>query len=234
MPVLLHIETATRICSVALSENGKCLFREVDWDGPSHAVQLGVFVDHALAFAEKEKKSIAAVSVSAGPGSYTGLRIGVSMAKGLCYGMGVPLIALSGLKIMAHKVRGNTREDALLCPMLDARRMEVYTALYDRNLEERNPVQALIVDENTFSELPENQAICLFGNGSEKCRGLIKRSGIYYVDDVHLLAEDMIELAEEAYTEKCFQDVAYYEPFYLKEFQASIPKKLNQLIGRKE
>lgn len=239
MSVILHIETSTDVCSVALSKDGKSIYSEIETKGPSHAVQLGVFVDKAMTCLSQQALTLDAVSVSGGPGSYTGLRIGVSMAKGICYALSIPLISIPTLKVLAQQSLDllprelAESEDLVLCPMLDARRMEVYTAAYDKHLNEMTPVQALVVDENSFSEWPQNKQLCLMGNGADKVYSVLKRDGLTWQKDLYPRAVDMITLAERAYAEKHFEDTAYYEPFYLKEFQATIPKKMNQLIHNK-
>ena len=155
MSCILHIETSTSACSVAVSEDGQNVFKKEDLNGPSHAVSLGVFVDEALSFADSHAMPLDAVAVSCGPGSYTGLRIGVSMAKGVCYGRNLPLIGLPTLKVQCVPVllyHDELPEDALLCPMIDARRMEVYAAVYDRALKPVRDIAADIVDENSYQE----------------------------------------------------------------------------------
>lgn len=169
-----------------------------------------------------------AVSVSAGPGSYTGLRIGVSTAKGLCYGYDIPLIAVDTLKIISkNALTGITeKKDVLLCPMIDARRMEVYTALYNTDLEVIRPVSAEIISENSFAEILEEKTIYFFGNGSGKCKSIITHPNARFLDNAVPLAENMMQLAEHKFSQKEFVDTAYFEPFYLKEFQATTPKKM--------
>lgn len=228
MPVILHIETATRNGSVALSKGSECLFTKLSQEGPSHAARLGVFVDEALTFAKANQLKLDAVSVSCGPGSYTGLRIGVSMAKGLCYALDIPLIFVPTLKVLAQAVVDKT-DDALICPMIDARRMEVYTQLFDAQGKALSEVQAMIVDENSFSDLPQNQKLIICGDGAAKCLPVIKKEELH-LEEVVLQASLMIEPAKKAYEAKSFEDVAYCEPFYLKEFQATIPTKLQQII----
>jgi tRNA threonylcarbamoyladenosine biosynthesis protein TsaB len=201
-----------------------------DFSGPSHAVSLGVFVDEALSFIDSHAIPLDAVAVSRGPGSYTGLRIGVSMAKGVCYGRGVPLIGIPTLEVMCVplllRTENELEEDALLCPMIDARRMEVYAAVYDRALNVRRAVAAEIVDENSYREFLDAGPVYFFGNGAAKCRDRITHPNARFVDDVHPLARMMMPLAEKAMARGDFEDTAYFEPFYLKEFVASLPKKL--------
>jgi tRNA threonylcarbamoyladenosine biosynthesis protein TsaB len=233
MALILHLETSTKVCSVALSQDGIILFSKADRKGPSHAVELGLFVDEALSFAENKGLKLEAVSVSSGPGSFTGLRIGVSMAKGLCYGLGIPLIAVPTLDLLADEVCSRLKlpDDALIRPMLDARRMEVYTALYDAGSKCLEPANALIVNEDSFSEILAQHPGWFVGDGSEKCQSKIKSENAHFEEEVYPLAEGMVRLAEQAYQAKEFVDVAYFEPFYLKEFVATVSKK--QLIPTK-
>lgn len=228
MACILHIETSTEACSVAVSEAGLTEFKQEDLQGPSHAVQLGVFVDEALSFVDSHAMPLDAVAVSCGPGSYTGLRIGVSMAKGICYGRNLPLIAIPTLEVMSVPVllQQELPDDALLCPMIDARRMEVYAALYDRALNIKRSIAADIVDENSYLEYLEEHPVYFFGNGSNKCREKITHPNAHFIDGIRPLARWMFPLAEKALVNRDFKDVAYFEPFYLKEFVASMPKKL--------
>jgi tRNA threonylcarbamoyladenosine biosynthesis protein TsaB len=228
MSCILHIETSTEACSVAVSEDGLVEFKREDLQGPSHAVQLGVFVDEALSFVDSHAMPLDAVAVSCGPGSYTGLRIGVSMAKGICYGRDLPLIALPTLEVMCVPVllQQELPEDALLCPMIDARRMEVYAAVYDRALNVVREIGADIVDETSYLNFLEEHPVYFFGNGAAKCKEKITHPNAHFIDDVRPLARWMFPLAEKANVNRDFKDVAYFEPFYLKEFVASLPKKL--------
>jgi tRNA threonylcarbamoyladenosine biosynthesis protein TsaB len=226
MSTLLHIETSTGVCSVALSQNEKILWHKENYEGQSHSVLLAKFTEEALFFAREAGISLNGIVVSCGPGSYTGLRIGVSTAKGIAYGLDVPLLAVNTLELMASSVIKNVdiEADILLCPMIDARRMEVYTALYDNNLHMIRPVKAEIIDENSFSDILENKKILCFGNGAAKCKGILTHPNISFIEEIHPLASDMASLAEEAFRENKFQDIAYFEPFYLKEFIATTPK----------
>lgn len=228
MSCILHIETSTDVCSVALSEDGKCIFSQEDRQGPSHAVTLGVFVDEALSFADSHAIPLDAVAVSSGPGSYTGLRIGVSMAKGVCYGMDLKLLSVPTLKVLCVPLllREGLPEDALLCPMIDARRMEVYAAVYDRALHEVRAIGADIVDENSYLEYLNEHPVYFFGNGAAKCKSKITHPNAHFIDGEVPLAKWMFPLAEREMMNEHFEDVAYFEPFYLKEFVASKPKKL--------
>lgn len=228
MSCILHIETSTNVCSVAVSEDGQCIFSKEDFNGPNHAVVLGSFVDEALSFADSHAIPVDAVAVSSGPGSYTGLRIGVSMAKGICYGHGIKLLSVPTLKLMCVPIllREMIEDAALLCPMLDARRMEVYAAIFDRSLREIRPTQADIVDENTYKVLLDRQPIYFFGNGAEKCKDVIRHPNARFLADIHPLAKWMMPLAEKKMMNGEYEDVAYFVPYYLKDFVAKMPKKL--------
>lgn len=228
MSCILHIETSTEVCSVSVSQDGTSIFSKEDFKGPSHAVVLGVFVDEALSFIDNHAIPLDAVAVSCGPGSYTGLRIGVSMAKGICYGRNIPLIGIPTPEVMAVPVLlfEDLPEDALLCPMIDARRMEVYAAIYDRALNVKREIGADIIDENSYAGLLAEHPVYFFGNGAAKCREKITHPNAHFIENIHPLAKWMFPLAEKAMAKEDFKDVAYFEPFYLKEFVASTPKKL--------
>ena len=229
MSSILHIETSTSACSVAVSEDGQNIFRKEDLKGPSHAVSLGVFVDEALSFADSHALPLDAVAVSCGPGSYTGLRIGVSMAKGVCYGRNLKLIGIPTLKVLCVPVllyHDELPDDALLCPMIDARRMEVYAAVYDRALRPVRDIAADIVDEHSYADYLQEHPVYFFGNGAAKCKEKLTHPNAHFIDGIQPLASMMFPLAEKAIAEGRFEDVAYFEPFYLKEFVAGTPKKL--------
>lgn len=232
MTVILHIESATKPCSVALSKGEELLFFRMNNQANSHAVQLGLIVDEALKFASRRELCIGAVSVSAGPGSYTGLRIGVSMAKGICYGYDVPLIALSTLRILTGQALGKADENTLLCPALDARRMEIYTAVYNHKGEELKPAEALVLEENSFEDFHSDKTLCFFGDGAKKCMGKLNRKNICSLGALVPRASEMLHPALEAFRSGRFEETAYFEPNYLKDFQATVPKKLDRLIGK--
>ena len=229
MSCILNIETSTDVCSVAISDSGQVIFNKEDHSGPNHAVKLGVYVDEALDFLDSHGLPLEAVAVSCGPGSYTGLRIGVSMAKGICYGRGVKLIAVPTLELMAVPVllgEHPEEEDALIVPMLDARRMEVYAEVLDRALKVVRPIQADIVDADTYKEYLDQHHVYFFGNGAAKCMETINHPNAHLVEDIEPLAKNMAPLAEKRFVEGKFEDVAYFVPFYLKDFVAKMPKKL--------
>ena len=229
MSCILNIETSTDVCSVAISDSGQVIFNKEDHSGPNHAVKLGVYVDEALDFLDSHGLPLEAVAVSCGPGSYTGLRIGVSMAKGICYGRGVKLIAVPTLELMAVPVllgEHQEQEDALIVPMLDARRMEVYAEVLDRALRVVRPIQADIVDADTYKEYLDQHPVYFFGNGAAKCMETINHPNAHLVEGMEPLAKNMAPLAEKRFVEGKFEDVAYFVPFYLKDFVAKMPKKL--------
>ena len=229
MSCILNIETSTDVCSVAISDSGQVIFNKEDHSGPNHAVKLGVYVDEALSFIDGHGIPLEAVAVSCGPGSYTGLRIGVSMAKGICYGRGVKLIAVPTLELLAVPVllgEHPEEEDALIVPMLDARRMEVYAQVMTRALKEVRPIQADIVDADTYKEYLDKGTVYFFGNGAAKCMEVINHPNARLVKDIEPLAKNMAPLAEKRFVEGKFEDVAYFVPFYLKNFVAKMPKKL--------
>lgn len=229
MATILSIETSTNVCSVAVAEDNHVIFHNEDFNGPSHAVQCGLFVQEALSFAESHAIPLDAVSVSEGPGSYTGLRIGVSMAKGIAYGRNVPLVAIPTLQLLCVPVllyHEEIPENSLLVPMIDARRMEVYSAVYDRSLKEIRGIQADIVNAETYLEYLEKGPVVFFGNGSGKCKDVISHENAIFIDDIHPLARNMAPLAEQRLRRNEIASTAYFEPFYLKEFQATKPKNL--------
>lgn len=228
MSCILNIETSTDVCSVSVSQDGACIFSQEDHEGPNHAVKLGTFVDEALSFADSHAIPLDAVAVSCGPGSYTGLRIGASMAKGICFGQDLKLIAVPTLELIAVPVllREEVEEGALLCPMIDARRMEVYSAVYDRALHEVRGIQADVVDAETYREYLDRGPVYFFGNGAEKCMEVINHPNARLIKGVEPLAKWMFPIAERRIAQEKYEDVAYFVPFYLKDFVAHQPKKL--------
>ena len=223
MSCILNIETSTETCSVAVAQDGGIIFEKLNNEPNSHTKYLAKFVEEALSFAESHAIPLDAVAVSSGPGSYTGLRIGVSTAKGICYGKNVPLIAIPTLKLLCVKPLLSDdieEENALLCPMIDARRMEAYTAIYDRALKEVRKVQADVIDANTYNEWLDKGIVYFFGNGAEKCKDIITHPNARFIDNVVPTAKSMLPLAELAIAKADYADVAYFEPFYLKDFVA--------------
>lgn len=228
MSCILSIETSTDVCSVAVSEDGACIYHEEDFSGPNHAERLGTYIDEALSFADSHAIPLDAVAVSCGPGSYTGLRIGVSMAKGICYAINLPLIAIPTLELLCVPVLlGHEMEDdALICPMLDARRMEVYAAIYNRALKPVRDIQADIVNADTYREWLDNHPVYFFGNGAAKCMEAIQHPNAHFIEGIKPMAKNMFPLAEKRIALQQYEDVAYFTPFYLKDFVAKPSKPL--------
>ncbi|MCK9641030.1 MAG: tRNA (adenosine(37)-N6)-threonylcarbamoyltransferase complex dimerization subunit type 1 TsaB [Prolixibacteraceae bacterium] len=232
MASILCLETSTEVCSVALAVNGTIVEEREDKSGKNHALLLTCFAEEVMKAQNRPFHQLDAVAVSGGPGSYTGLRIGVSTAKGLCYAAALPLIAIPSLEAMAHHVINDfhaagigNNEPLYYCPMIDARRMEVYAAIYDQKMQLIRNIQADIIDHLSFSEFFSNHKMLFFGNGADKCRTTIQHPNALFLDNITTSASHMAELAEAAYQNKRFADVAYYEPFYLKDFVATIPTK---------
>ena len=228
MALILNIESSTTMCSVALGRDGECVaLRELN-EGYSHAEMLAPFVQEVLDEAKVEAHELDAIAVSKGPGSYTGLRIGVSLAKGLAFGLGKPLISVPTLQHMclhpAVRKELNYLKDALMCPMLDARRMEVFTAVYDVGLVAVRDVHALILEPDSFEDLLAQEGIIFFGNGASKFNEIVSSPSAYFLEDVWPTASSMCPLAEQRFEQEQFEDVAYFEPFYLKDFMATTPK----------
>lgn len=232
--LILHIETATDICSVALSKGDQQLSLVESDQERSHASLLNRFIRQAVSDAGHDLKQLDAVAVSMGPGSYTGLRIGVSTAKGIAYALKIPLLASGTLENMAHACTKNpevirlaelSAGQVLLCPMLDARRMEVYAGFYSRELKVHREVSADIIDENSYQDILEKYQVCFFGNGSPKCKESLSHSNAHFLEGINPSAASMIVPVLGRYEQEQFEDVAYFEPFYLKDFIATTPKK---------
>jgi len=232
MALILNIETSTDVCSVALARDGAVIHSRENLTGQNHAMLVTVYINEVLEESKLTMEQINAVAVSGGPGSYTGLRIGVSVAKGICYASNLPLIAISSLEAMANFVINNKNNllipennNLLLCPMIDARRMEVYTAFYDVNVVQIRKIQADIIDHESYLSYLNDHTILFFGNGALKCRDAITHPNAVFVKGITTSAKSMAPLAEQEFNLKKFVDVAYYEPFYLKDFVATIPVK---------
>ena len=229
MSCILNIETSTKSCSVAVSNDGKVIFNDEDHSGANHNVKLGAFVDEALSFTDNHAIPLDAVSVSSGPGSYTGLRIGTSMAKGLCYGRSVKLLGIPTLEVLCVPVLLQEmikEENALLVPMLDARRMEVYSQVFDRSLKEVRKIEANVVTADTYKTYLDKGPVYFFGDGATKCMDIINHPNAHLIKGIEPLAKNMMPLAEKRIAEGKFEDVAYFVPFYLKDFVATKPRKL--------
>lgn len=232
MGKILNIETATRVCSVALSDNGQVVALQETNTQNSHAEQITVFSEEIIFKAGIGFRDLDAIAVSKGPGSYTGLRIGVSTAKGFCYSLDKPLISVGTLEALAAgiinkmKEAGEKTEELLFCPMIDARRMEVYAAIYDDQLTTKREIKAEVIDENSFSEYFESDKKIIFvGDGAAKCKTVLgENPQAIFPDEFLPSAAFMAPLAEERFKNKAFENTAYFEPFYLKDFVAGIPR----------
>ena len=231
MGVILNLETATAVCSVALAVDGKIVALKETSEKNSHAAQITPFISAVFAEAGLDFSQLDAIAVSQGPGSYTGLRISVSTAKGLCYALGKPLIAINTLQAMAFQAKKLIRpsdfdsENTLFCPMIDARRMEVYCALFNASLAMIQKEKAMIIDQNSFEETLDKNPVVFFGDGAPKCKEyLVQHVHAIFYDNILPSATAMIEFSEEKLKAKNFEDLAYFEPFYLKEFVAGKPK----------
>ncbi|MCX6239509.1 MAG: tRNA (adenosine(37)-N6)-threonylcarbamoyltransferase complex dimerization subunit type 1 TsaB [Bacteroidia bacterium] len=232
MALILNIETSTEVCSVVIARDGAVIQSRENLTGQNHAMMVTVFIRELLTDSNLTMEQLDAVAVSGGPGSYTGLRIGVSVAKGLCYASRLPLIAITSLEAMALHVINNHEKfhypetgNPLFCPMIDARRMEVYTSFYDANGIQIRGIQADIIDNQSYLPFLENNTVLFFGNGAAKCRNAISHPNAIFIDGIITSAENMVPLAERDFKNQKFVDMAYYEPFYLKDFVATIPVK---------
>ena len=215
MSLILNIETATKNCSVSLAKDGiTILTKEISEAGYSHAEKLHVFIEEILKETQSNVKDLKAVAVSKGPGSYTGLRIGVSSAKGICYALDIPLIAVDTLQILAKQLKV---EKGIIVPMIDARRMEVFSAVYDNNHNKISEVQAEILTGKSYAEIQEN--VYFIGDCQEKCKTVLTKPNFHFVtESIFPSANEMSALSFEKFLNKDFEDVAYFEPFYLKDF----------------
>lgn len=224
MALILNIETSTEICSVALGKDGKLVTFRENTEGLNHAKLLTVFIEEIFQEQNITMSDVDAVAVSEGPGSYTGLRIGVSAAKGLCFAAQKPLININPLQAMANaavkQIDTQNSDNAILCPLMDARRMEVYTAQFNSDLTPKTNTEAQIIDTNSFSEELTTHQLYFFGNGAAKCQDTIQHKNAHFINDIHTSARFMLSFSENKFQQNDFVDVAYFEPFYLKDFVA--------------
>lgn len=223
MITILNIETATKNCSVSLSVDGKIeKLVEIAEENFSHAEKLHVFIEGVLKQCNKSLKDLAAIAISQGPGSYTGLRIGVSSVKGLCYGLSIPMIAIDTLEVLARSV---VKESGVIVPMIDARRMEVFSCVFDKEYNQLTPIEAVVVDENSFESLYQYDKVYFIGDGASKCKSVLTKDNFVFLDDIiYPSAREMVEVSYQKYVNKDFVDVAYFEPFYLKDFVMATKK----------
>jgi tRNA threonylcarbamoyladenosine biosynthesis protein TsaB len=221
MSVILSLETSTDVCSVALHENEKLIrFEEVHQE-QAHASRLAPLIQNVLQKAGLTAQQLSAVAVTSGPGSYTGLRIGTSTAKGLCFALSIPLISVPTLNLLAFDAIGKIQDkEAMLCPMIDARRMEVYCQVFDRKVNSLTEVEAKVIDETSFTELLQAHPLFFFGNGSEKCRNVMTHHNAFFLDDIFPKASVLGDLACRKFLSKDFEDLINFTPFYLKDFVA--------------
>jgi tRNA threonylcarbamoyladenosine biosynthesis protein TsaB len=229
MSYILSLETSTTVCSVAIHDSGRLLMSREILIPQSHASKLAVLIDEVRLASKLDFKQLSAIAVASGPGSYTGLRIGVSTAKAFCYALNIPLVAIETLDIMAHQVytsrNGNnqTPSPAFYCPMIDARRMEVYCKVFDESLNVVQPVEAKIIDEHSFAELMSENKLVLFGDGSSKCKEILANPNAVFIENIFPAASMLGELAHKKFVEGVVEDVVHFEPFYLKDFLIKKP-----------
>lgn len=222
MSFILNIETATKNCSVAISKNGETILcKEIAEEGYSHAEKLHVFIEEAIAEAKISVQDLVAVAVSQGPGSYTGLRIGVSAAKGLCFALNLPLIAVDTLQTLASQAKVS---DGKIIPMLDARRMEVYSEIFNAKLQVERPILAEVIDANSFQDIKET--VYFVGDCAEKCKTVLTKENFMFLEDIkYPSAAAMSKISFDKYQKSDTVDVAYFEPYYLKDFMMTTPSK---------
>ena len=225
---IISIDTATKVCSAALWQDGEVIEYKINNEEGNHARLLPVYIDELQQVARDKNINIDAVAISEGPGSYTGLRIAAGTAKGLCYGLDSPLIPIPTTEVLCASLIAQHKalSDIVLCPMIDARRMEVYAAVYDRSLRPLRDVQADIVEADTYREWLDRAPVYFFGDGAAKGRDIITHPNAHFLEGIHPLAKHMYPLAARALSKDETVDVAYFEPFYLKDFVATKPKDL--------
>jgi tRNA threonylcarbamoyladenosine biosynthesis protein TsaB len=229
MSYILSLETSTTVCSVAIHEAGRLLMSREILIPQSHASKLAVLIDEVKKSSKLDFKQLSAVAVASGPGSYTGLRIGVSTAKALCYALNIPLVAVETLDIMAHQVYasrngGNqTPGPEFYCPMIDARRMEVYCKVFDGSLNVIRPVEAKIIDDHSFDDVMSERTLIFFGDGSSKCKEILTSPNAVFIENIFPAASMLGELAYKKFSDGIVEDVVHFEPFYLKDFLIKKP-----------
>lgn len=223
MSYILNIETATKNCSISVSKNGELIaIKELNNGNYSHAEVLHSFIEEVVSESNINLDDLSAIAVSKGPGSYTGLRIGVSAAKGLCFSLNIPLISVNTLQSLASSIQ---IEEGVVVPMIDARRMEVYAAIFDKDNSHLREIKAEIIDEHSFAELLNKQHVYFLGDGAEKCKEVINHKNAFFINDKYPSANEMCQLAFNKYKKNDIEDVAYFEPFYLKDFIVVPAKK---------
>ena len=223
MPLILSIETSTEVCSVALHIEGNIIALKENYLSQSHSRWLSILIEQILQETGYKYKDLKAVAVSKGPGSYTGLRIGVSTAKGLCFALDIPLLAVNSLEALALNFQKNVTEPHIICPMIDARRMEVYCLLWQEN-ETIKPTEAKIIDAESFQDILVNHQMIFIGNGALKCKKVIQHANASFIHNVNCSAVGVGMKATQLYHDQYFEDIAYFEPFYLKDFRVGKPR----------
>ncbi|MBX2947515.1 MAG: tRNA (adenosine(37)-N6)-threonylcarbamoyltransferase complex dimerization subunit type 1 TsaB [Cyclobacteriaceae bacterium] len=226
MPLILSVETSTRICSVAIHRKEQLLTSAEIHIDQAHGAKLALLINDIAKFAGIALKDLNAVAISSGPGSYTGLRIGTSTAKGLCFALGIPLISVDTLKLMVFQMsmRANVDQGALLCPMIDARRMEVYCLVTDHNLSEIQPMAPKVIDESSFTDLLVHKKIIFFGDGAAKCKSILAGKNAVFIDNLYPQASAVGVMAYQKFKQTLFESIVDFEPTYLKDFQVKPPQ----------
>jgi tRNA threonylcarbamoyladenosine biosynthesis protein TsaB len=227
MSLILSLETSAKVCSVAIHDNEKLIATSEIHIEQSHASKLAVLIEEVKNKARIELNQLAAVAISSGPGSYTGLRIGTSTAKGLCFALNIPLISIGSLELLANQMKERTLQQAYLCPMIDARRMEVYCLVMDLSLRIISPTEAKVIDELSFKEYLDKNKVLFFGDGSDKCRDMIKHENAHFIKDLYPMASHLGLMAFEKFKQNDMEDLVNFEPHYLKEFMIKQPKSTN-------
>ena len=234
MALILSLETSTTVCSVALHNNGKLVAAAEMHKEQSHASKLAVLIDQLLKLADIPMNAIQAIAVSEGPGSYTGLRIGVSTAKGLCFALGIPLLSVGTLALLAKQMKLKTiLDNAWLCPMIDARRMEVYCQMFDSEMNALQAIEAKVIDEESFKDSLSNHKIIFFGDGAAKCKPVITHPNAFFISDIVPSAKELGLLANEKFLKSEFENLVTFEPFYLKEFLIKKPADKDSAVANK-
>lgn len=221
--MILSLETSAKVCSVALHDQGNLVVTKEIHIEQSHASQLAVLIAEVIKEPGVDVSQLSAVAVSSGPGSYTGLRIGTSTAKGLCFALGIPLISMGSLELLAYQMSKQNPSQAYLCPMIDARRMEVYCEVFDSCLNIIRPIEAKVIEPLSFAELLAEQEIIFFGDGSDKCKSVITHPYAKFVSGIYAAASEMGQPVYEKFKKQQWEDVVTFEPHYLKEFMIKKP-----------
>lgn len=233
MALILSLETSTHVCSVALHQAGNLLALAEVHREQSHASKLAVLIDQVMKLADVEMGQLQAVALSSGPGSYTGLRIGASTAKGICYALNIPLIAIGTLELLAAQMQKTNTAGAQLCPMIDARRMEVYCQLFDPNRNKLQEVEAKVIDSESFKEQLEQSEIIFFGNGASKCKAVMHHPNAFFLEGIHPSASELGHRAWDKYQHNQVEDLVVFQPFYLKEFMIKKPSNKEDVLMNK-